>query len=268
VPAGLLTVRADLYDANGSVVRTRTIEVQISQLVVSVVPTSLVGLAGHEYASRLVATVTDGGVPVAGVPVRFRFPTTPPNATFIGLTPADDQTVITDAQGVATSPRIMAGAVVGVFDATVSAPGAASVTVPMASQYGLTAFGSPVNESKTNNLSPTNTLPMKTTALLADGTKLSDAAAAALVQSGQVQVRWREVGTTTWFTKTGLVVYDPGKDLFQADMKPVNVGWVKGKTYTVNLRILVAAPADGQAAESALQSDFDLGGRTITILVK
>ena len=45
-------------------------------------------------------------------------------------------------------------------------------------------------------------------------------------------------------------------------MKPVNVGWVKGKTYTVNMRILAAAPADAQAAESALQSDFDLGGRT------
>ena len=223
VPAGVLTVTASdlVRRRDGTVVRLpdqTEVPGHLQLSVVSVAPTPLLGRAGSGVrAPGWSRTVTDGGVRRSrGSDVRFRFPTTPlrtrRSSASLRLTTRPSSLT---AQGVATSPRVMAGAVIGPFDATVSAPGAASVTVPMASQYGLTAFGSPANESKTNNLSPTNTLPMKTSALLADGTKLSDAAAAALVQSGQVQVRWREVGTTTWFTKAGLVVYDASKDLFQ-----------------------------------------------------
>jgi hypothetical protein len=91
----------------------------------------------------------------------------------------------------------------------------------------------------------------------------SDAEAAALVQAGRVQVRWREVGTTTWVTQANLVTYDAGKDLLQADLKPNSLGWVKGKSYLVTFRILAGPPT-----AQALQSDFDLGSRSVTFLVK
>ena len=49
---------------------------------------------------------------------------------------------------------------------------------------------------------------MRVGALLADGTKISDATAAQLVTAQRVQLRWRQVGATASGWMAGLVTYD------------------------------------------------------------
>jgi hypothetical protein len=134
------------------------------------------------------------------------------------------------------------------------------------------AFVSPVSSSTTT--SSTGTTPVKIAALLANGSKISDAEAAALVQAGRVQIRWRQLlptPSTTWVTSSSVVVrYDPVKDFFQADLKASTVGWLKDRSYTVNVRILPATTdpqPQPQTAQDVLQRDFDLGSRSFTIKV-
>jgi hypothetical protein len=262
IPGGALVVTAELLDLGATQVKDSASTAVTGPLTITPTPTFLVARAGSSIGT-LTAKISDGRGNVAGVSVTFTLPSGSPGATFASgpnTTSPTTATVVTNANGLATSPAMTAKSTVGSFNLTISADGANTIQVPMSAQYGFTAFGSPVNESKVNNTSPTTTTPLKTTALLADGSKLSDAAAAALVQAGRVQVRWQEVGTTTWVTQANLVTYDAGSDLFQANLKPTSLGWVKGKTYTVQLRIL--------AATGDLQTDFDLGSRTVTFLVK
>jgi hypothetical protein len=258
-PAGDLTVVARIFTAGNQVKASDQVSVSFAGGALTPSPASLMTRAGTQFPAFSV-TLGDP-LPVAGVPVTFTLPSGSPGATFAGG--ATTATVLTNANGVATPPTMTARTTVGSFLLSISAPGAETISVPMAAQYGTTTFGSPVTEKKVNNISPTETTPLKTTALLADGTKLSDAEAIALVQAGQVQVRWQEVGTTTWETQANLVTYDAGKDLFQANLKPLNLGWAKGKTYTVQFRIL-----DAPATPELTQSDFDLGSRTVTFRVK
>jgi hypothetical protein len=260
-----LQIEAFLYDLDGQVQSTATTQVTVDQRLLTVTPTSLTALAGAQYASRLTATVkTSGNVAVNGAKVVFTTPASDPTAVFVGAADPHRVTVTTNASGVAQSPFIRAGTVPGAFALTVGTDGADLVTVPMLAQYGVTSFGSPATESKVNNLSTTNTLPLKLTVLGADGKAISDAEAAALLQSGQAQVRWREVGKTTWTTIPGLLVYLPDKDQFQADMKASYLG-VKGKTFDVQIRVVPGPVTDPGAA---LQSDVNLGSRSLQILIK
>jgi hypothetical protein len=263
-PAGDLKVLAFIFTASDLVKDSDQLVLSFPGGTITPNPTLLVTRAGTAFPT-LSVTLTDGQ-PVAGVPITFTLPSGAPGATFASgptTTSPTTATVVTNANGVATAPVLTAKTTVGSFVLTISARGADDVQLPMAAQYGFTVFGQPINESKVNNVSPTYTTPMKTTALLANGAKLSDAEAAALVQAGRVQVRWQEVGTTTWVTQPNLVSYDAGKDLFQADLKANSLGWVKGKSYLVTFRILAGPPTP-----EALQSDFDLGSRSVTFRVK
>ena len=109
---------------------------------------------------------------------------------------------------------------------------------------------------------------MKIAALLANGSKVSDSEAAALVSAGRVQIRWRQTAPTsssTWVTSNKVTVsYDKTKDLFQSDLKASTVGWVKGKTYLVEIRFLAAG---SNQPSPVLQSSFDLGSRSFTLKV-
>ena len=114
----------------------------------------------------------------------------------------------------------------------------------------------------------TGTTSVKISALLANGAKVSDSEAAALVSAGRIQIRWRQTAPTassTWVTSNKVTVkYDASKDLFQSDLKASAVGWAKGKTYLVELRILAAG---SNQPSPVLQSSFDLGSRSFTLKV-
>lgn len=102
-------------------------------------------------------------------------------------------------------------------------------------------------------------------ALLSDGSRLSDAAAAALVSSQRVQLRWRESGAALWSTQADLVTYDAADNVFRANLKAPTLRLAKGKTYEVQLRVLATDP---QPPGVPLQSDFDLGHRSFWISLK
>ena len=272
LPSGRISVRAELLDNSGGVQSTALIETVIAGVQVVTTPAFLTTRAGTTFpvATPLTATLTDARGPLAGVPVTFTLPITGARATFPDS--KSSVTVNTDSNGLATARTATAGPTVGAFAATISTEGATSTAVPMAAQYALTPFLSPFSGSQLAVTSPTGTTPLKTSALLADNTRLSDPAAAALVSSGRLQVRWRQVvpaGTTPppWTTRAISTRYDAVMDFFQADLKASNLGWVKGKTYEVNFRLL-PANTEPQPVGDALQSSFDLGSRSARVQVK
>ena len=133
---------------------------------------------------------------------------------------------------------------------TVTSEGAVDAVVPMAAQYGFTPWSGDVSNTAPTRIDGNSPTAVRVGALLADGTKLSDATAAQLVTAQRVQLRWRQVGTTAWATMAGLVTYDAANDVFKADPRAHVVGWVKNRNYTVQLRILPSA-ADPQPLRTA-----------------
>ena len=123
-PSGPLTVRADLYDADGTVIRTATTVVNVTAFTLTADPDGLTARAGTSFAlpaGGLRATLMDGASPVEDWPVTF---TVQPAANGAGATfpgGASSVTVDTDANGVAQAPTpITATAAAGVFKVTVS----------------------------------------------------------------------------------------------------------------------------------------------------
>ena len=95
--------------------------------VVSIAATSGSGQAttvGTAFAAPLVATVTTGGTPTAGVTVTFTAPASGASGTFSGGTATETDT--TDSNGVATSSAFTANATTGAYSVTASATGATS----------------------------------------------------------------------------------------------------------------------------------------------
>lgn len=78
---------------------------------------------GAAFSKPLVATVTSGGSPSAGVTVTFTAPAAQPNGTFAGAVATDTET--TDANGVATTSKAFtAGTKAGTYSVSASATGA------------------------------------------------------------------------------------------------------------------------------------------------
>ena len=77
---------------------------------------------GATFAKPMVATVTSGGSPAAGVSVIFTAPAAQPNATFAGAVATDTET--TDANGVATSKAFTAGTKAGSYSVSAMTSGA------------------------------------------------------------------------------------------------------------------------------------------------
>jgi hypothetical protein len=254
-------VRADLIGANGETVGSQQVTVQIARTL-TLSPGSATALPLGQF-STLRATVTNAVGPVAGVPVTFTLPSGSPGAVFPGLKVT--ATATTNAQGVATAPQMTSRLVVGTFAATVSAPGATSVTEPMATQYFVSPFASPISLLGT------------TVAKVGATTKLSafvlqpiqlvpDTTAKALVAAQRVQIRWRLAGTTgPWTARTDLVTYDAKKHTFNASLVGTKLGWVKGQTYTVTFRILTGPNDIKPPGEDPVNGSFDLGSRSFTI---
>jgi hypothetical protein len=276
-PAGEIKVQAELLDAAGQTVQssvsvTKTIA-GVPVLISPVDPNQLVARAGQAYAvtTPVSGTVYDIYGTVPSYPVTFSFPATGASATFTppGGLSTRTLTIPTGANGRATVPaatQITAGTTVGSFVLTLSAPSTINRTIPFAAQYGTSAFVSPTSTNVT--MSATGTTTVKISALLASGAKVSDSEAAALVSAGRIQIRWRQTaptGSSTWVTSDKVAVkYDASKDLFQSDLKASAVGWVKGKTYLVEFRILAAG---SNQPSPVLQSSFDLGSRSFTLKV-
>jgi len=82
-----------------------------------------------EFTSLLSVTVTDQyNNVVANVPVTFNAPSSGPSATFNG-----NNTVLSNAQGIATSPSLTATTTAGSFVITVSTPGVVAVSIQLSS---------------------------------------------------------------------------------------------------------------------------------------
>jgi hypothetical protein len=93
--------------------------------VVSIAATSGSGQAaavGTAFAAPLVATVTTGGTPTAGVAVTFTAPSSGASGAFSNGTAAETDT--TDSNGVATSTAFTANSTAGAYAVTASATGA------------------------------------------------------------------------------------------------------------------------------------------------
>ena len=155
---------------------------------------------------------------------------------------------------------------VGTFPVTVTADGADRAIEPMAAQYGFTPFAQPITDSGTTIRNAQANTPMAVSALLADGSLLSDASAQALVQAHRVQIRWREAGTTgPWNADLGLAAYDPVLHAFTADIKGPVLGLQQGRTYVVTIRILPGPGDVKPAGEDPVNGSFDLGSRSFKI---
>jgi hypothetical protein len=201
---------------------------------------------------------------VANVPVTFTLPSGTPGATFPGGLGA--VTVNTDANGTATAPQLTAKPTVGTFLVTVSAEGAAAKAEPMAAQYGFGSFADPISNTGTTTRNSSANLPLVVSGLMADGSKIPDATAKALVSSSRVQIRWREAGSSgPWTADTSLAAYDTKQHAFTADLKAPRLGWRAGKTYTVTIRILPGAGDVKPTGEDAVNGSFDLGSSTFMV---
>ena len=276
-PAGELAVRAEISLSTGGT-SSASVTTTVANWTITPGPTPpgfLSALMGAAYplATPLTATIADAyGNAGPGVPVTFTFPSTGPFATFpppSGNAATRVRTVSTGLAGVATAPRATAGTIPGSFQATITAPGATTATsIPLAAQYGLGAFVSPVASSTTTG--STGTTPVKIAVLGPTGAKLSDADAAALLAAQRIQIRWRKTGTTLWTASTAAITYNASKDFFQSDLKASSMVWTKPNTYQVEFRVLpvTGAPQPQPSTPAAvLQGTFDLGSRSFTITV-
>ena len=264
LPTGPVTVTADLLPVLGSGTDevtdsdSRTATVQ-AVYTLTVTPPFSFTRAGTSYpwVLRPVATVREGDARAPGVPVTFTLPTSGPRATFPGG--ATSWVGTTDAEGRVQVPAITAGTTVGLFDLRVEVDGAEPRTVPMTAQYAMTAFRPPVKSSGVTRTTASATVPLRTTALLANGAKLSDADAAALVSAGRVQVAWHSMSTSDSGSRNDLAGYDARADRFVAKVRPSLLGWRTGQTYLVAVRILPATSAPAL---------LDLGARLALIQVR
>jgi hypothetical protein len=273
-PVGNLHVVGELLTASGTTESTDEADAHAADTPVSISSTSPAFLAArvgtaYPVSTPLTATVRDDYGTVPDYPVQFAFPlaTTTATARFVGPndTRLDHVDLFTGDNGTVSAGPAVALSVPGSFWATITA-GNATAQVPMAAQYGIGSFVSPVGSTTTT--SSTGTTPIKVSALGLTNVPLSDADAAALVTNHQIQVRWRRIapGTpvTTWTTLPNLpITYDAKKDFFQVDMKASAVGWVRPNTYRVEFRVLAA----GSVPTPGVDSPFDLGSRFFDITV-
>jgi hypothetical protein len=78
----------------------------------------------ERFAAPLQARVVSlSGLPVPGTTVTFTAPTTPPSGTFADADGGTTATAVTDANGVATAPPLVAGVTAGPWSATASVSG-------------------------------------------------------------------------------------------------------------------------------------------------
>ncbi|NYD40785.1 hypothetical protein [Nocardioides panaciterrulae] len=271
-PSGRLQVRADLVDDAGAVTSSASTEVVLAGVGIDTGPAYLTTPAGTAYPAEhpLTATLTDARGPVAGVPVTFTLPAPgpgTPGATFPGG--ATRASVLTDEEGVATAPAATAGPAVGTFPATVSADGATDAVVAMAGQYDVAPFDDPIAGDGPTTRKLDATLPVRTTLRLADGSRLSDAAAAALVRAGRVQVRWREVGGTgAWRADTDVTRYDERAHELHANLKGRSLGLERGHRYDVELRVLPGPTDLVPPGADPVGGGFDLGSGGFVLRVE
>ena len=269
VPSGPLTVRADLYDADSTVIRTATTIVNVSAFTLTAEPDGLTARAGTTFTlptGGLRATLMDGTTPVEDWPVTF---TVVPAANGAGARfpgGLTSVTVDTNASGVAPAPTpIAATAAAGVFKVVVSTDGAPSTTLVWASKYGFGPFGSPVNNTPGVVNGGSGNLPLKFPVLTSTGQAIPDAEANGLVS--RVQLRWRpRDDSEPWQAKTGLATYDATANIFQINLKTTSLAMKKGTTYVVEVRILAAGGDPKPGGYDAVGGEFDLG-RTM-LLVK
>jgi hypothetical protein len=267
-PGGPLTVRADLYDADSTVIRTATTIVNISAFTLTADPDGLTARAGTAFTlptTGLAATLMDGTSPVDGWPVTF---TVVPAANGAGATfpgGGSSVTVNTNAAGVAKAPTpITATAAAGVFKVAVSTAGAPSTILVWASTYGFGPFGSPVNSTPGVVNGGSGNLPLKFPVLTNPGQAISDTEASGLV--GRVQLRWRAQGTTeAWQAKTGLATYDASANVFQINLKTTSLAMKKGTTYVVEVRVLAATADPKPGGYDDVGGQFDLGRTTLLV---
>ncbi len=255
LPVGLVTVVADVMPTTGTTpIVSASKDVTIAGDTLTVAPGALTTRAGTAFASGVTARLLDArGLPLVGVSVTFSLPTpsssAPASATFPGG--GRSVSVLTNSQGYAPSPKPTAGSAVGVFAMTVSAPRATSATVPMASQYGFSKFVSPVvSNGGTTTAGANSTTPVKVSALEANGAKISDAVGNALASAQRVRICWTKsagtAGGASASTSPVFMKYDASKDFFQSDLKSSTMGWKKGNTYKVTVKIVpsTASPLD------------------------
>ena len=172
-PAGLLNVRADLYGLGGELVATELTQVEIKGRSLSVDQPWLATRAGTDFPDLTATLLDEDGLPVVGVLVNFKLPSSGAGATFPDG--SREVAVRTDALGHATAPTMTATSTVGSFQVLVSAFLARTgVSVPMASQYAFTPFEAPVDNNATLTRSPNANTPVAAAALLFDGSRLSD----------------------------------------------------------------------------------------------
>jgi hypothetical protein len=268
VPSGPLTVRADLYDADDTVIRTATKVINVSAFTLTAEPDGLTARAGTGFTlppGGLRATLTDGLTPVEDWPVTFTVvqAANGARATFPGG--VSSVTVDTNASGVATAPApIAASAAAGVFQVVATTDSAPPTSVVWASQYGFGAFGPPLNPTPGVVNGGSGNLPLKFGIKAANGTAIPDAEANGLV--GRVQLRWHAQGSaTTWESKLGLATYDASSDTFQINLRTTSLGMKKGTIYVVEVRVLVNGADPKPAAYDSVGGQFDLGRTTMLV---
>jgi hypothetical protein len=267
VPLGPLTVRADLVDGAGTVIRTETALVSVGDFTLVTGTEGLTTRAGTVFGADplLTATLWDRSERVGDWPVTF---TIEPAANGAGATFPDggtSVTVLTDADGVASAPGpVTATSRAGAFTVSVSAEGALPSTLVWASQYGLGSFGPPVDGRPDAVNGGSGNLPLKFPVLATDGSAIPDAEAAGLVS--RVQLRWRPRYTSdAWQATTELASYDASANTFQVNLKTKSLGMTKGTTYLVEVRILAAGGDPKPGGYDEVAGEFDLGRTSLLV---
>lgn len=122
---------------------------------------------GAAFGKPLVATVTSGGSPAAGVTVTFTAPSAAPNGTFAGAGATDTET--TNANGVATTSKAFtAGTKVGTYSVSASATGATTSATFSLSNTAGSAAGISATSGGTQNATVSTTFATALQATVVD----------------------------------------------------------------------------------------------------
>jgi len=190
------------------------------------------------FASLLEAQVLDpGGNPAVGVSVTFSVPASGATGVFAG--PA---TVTTDGNGVATSPRLVAGGQAGNFEVTATTPGVSS-----SASFALVNLSPPL---------PTGPIVLTPASLQFDselGGPAPPAQAVILTSGTGSPLNWITTPSAPWLTALPVGGTTPGQIAVVVDPTGLAAG-----TYTGN--ILVSGPGFGS---SSVQVTYTLSGKPV-----
>ena len=267
-PSGPLTVRADLYDADGTVIRTATTVVNVTAFTLTADPDGLTARAGTTFAlpaGGLRATLMDGASPVEDWPVTFTVAAGRQRGGCHlpgrGLERHGGHRRERGGPGSdAHHGHRRRWGVQGDGLDERSARDLARVGLEVRLRFLRVAGEQHAGCRQRRERQPAAEVPgageQRPGRARLRGVRVGQPGGAALACSGTDDV---------WQAKTGLATYDATANIFQINLKTTSLGMKKGTVYVVEVRVLASGSDPKPGGYDAVGGQFDLGRTTLLV---